>query len=68
MWFKVSAKRTMFRRRQTASRAATFAEAFSSIFWAAAAGFAAYQSWFAIAFVLLALLTLGLTALIRPRA
>jgi ABC-2 type transport system permease protein len=68
MWFKVSAKRTMFRRRQTSSKAATFAEAFSSIFWAAAAGFAAYQSWFAIGFVILALLTLAMTAAIRPRA
>lgn len=68
MWFKVSAKRTMFRRRQTASKTATFAEAFSSIFWAAAAGFAALQSWFALGFVALALLTLVLTAAIRPRA
>lgn len=67
MWFKVAAKRTMFRRRQTASKAATFAEAFSSIFWAAAAGFAADASWFAVVFVALALLTLGLTAAIRPR-
>lgn len=68
LWFKLSAKRTMFRRRQTASKAATFAEAFSSIFWAASAGFAAYQSWFAIGFALLALLTLTITAAIRPRA
>ncbi len=68
MWFKVSAKRTMFRRRQTASKAATFSEAFSSIFWAAAAGFAAHESWFALGFVALALLTLGITAAIRPRS
>jgi len=68
MWFKVSAKRSMFRRRQTASKAATFSEAFSSIFWAGATGFAAAESWFAICFVVLALLTLMVTALMRPRA
>jgi ABC-2 type transport system permease protein len=35
LWFRVQAKRTQFRRRQTSSRLATFAEAFSSIGWAA---------------------------------
>ncbi|MBL8883955.1 MAG: permease [Hyphomicrobium sp.] len=67
MWFKVAAKRSMFRRRQVASRAATFSEAFSSIFWAGATGFAVSGSWFALVFVALALLTLGVTWLIRPR-
>jgi ABC-2 type transport system permease protein len=67
MWFKVAAKRSMFRRRQVASRAATFSEAFSSIFWAGATGFAVSASWFALVFVALALLTLGVTWLIRPR-
>jgi len=37
-WFRVQAKRSQFRRRQTSSRLATFAEAFSSIGWAATAG------------------------------
>lgn len=68
LWFRVSAKRTMFRRRQVASRVSTFAEAFSSIFWAGAAGFAVNASWFALFFVALALLTLGLTYMLRPRA
>jgi ABC-2 type transport system permease protein len=36
-WFRVRAKRSQFRRRQTASRISTFAEAFSSIGWAATA-------------------------------
>lgn len=45
LWFKSAAKRSQFRRRQTASRAATFAEAFSSIFWACSAGFAVAGSW-----------------------
>jgi ABC-2 type transport system permease protein len=37
LWFRVQARRTQFRRRQTSSRLATFAEAFSSIGWAATA-------------------------------
>jgi ABC-2 type transport system permease protein len=37
LWFRVTARRSQFRRRQTASRLATFAEAFSSIGWAATA-------------------------------
>ena len=37
LWFRVTAKRSQFRRRQTSSRIATFAEAFSSIGWAATA-------------------------------
>lgn len=37
LWFRVQAKRSQFRRRQTSSRIATFAEAFSSIGWAATA-------------------------------
>jgi ABC-2 type transport system permease protein len=40
LWFRVEARRAQFRRRQTASRFATFAEAFSSIGWAATAGLA----------------------------
>jgi len=36
-WFRVQAKRSQFRRRQTSSRLATIAEAFSSIGWAATA-------------------------------
>jgi ABC-2 type transport system permease protein len=67
MWFRSAAKRSQFRRRQTASRAATFSEAFSSIFWAVTAGFAAAGSWFAAAFALLALLTLAVARAIRPR-
>jgi ABC-2 type transport system permease protein len=37
LWFRVQAQRSQFRRRQTSSRLATFAEAFSSIGWAATA-------------------------------
>jgi ABC-2 type transport system permease protein len=47
-WFRKQATRRYFRHRQTASRFATFAEAFSSISWAATAVLAAGDSWFAL--------------------
>ena len=40
LWFRVQAKRSQFRRRQTSSRLATFSEAFCSIGWAATAALA----------------------------
>lgn len=40
LWFRVNARRSQFRRRQTSSRIATFAEAFASIGWAASAALA----------------------------
>ncbi|MFB9263208.1 permease [Bradyrhizobium erythrophlei] len=40
LWFRAQARRSQFRRRQTSSRVATFAEAFSSIGWAATAALA----------------------------
>jgi ABC-2 type transport system permease protein len=46
--FRKQATRRYFRHRQTASRFATFAEAFSSISWAAAAALAAGGTWFAL--------------------
>jgi len=41
------AKRSRFRRRQTSSRIATFAEALSSCSWAGAGGLAAANTWLA---------------------
>jgi ABC-2 type transport system permease protein len=49
LWFRSQAKRSQFRRRQVSSRVATFAEAFSSIGWAATAAVAAANLWLAIA-------------------
>lgn len=46
--FRVQAKRSHFRRRQTSSRMATFAEAFSSIAWAGTAALAAAETWSAL--------------------
>jgi ABC-2 type transport system permease protein len=40
LWFRTQARRSLFRRRQVSSRVATFAEAFSSITWAATAALA----------------------------
>jgi ABC-2 type transport system permease protein len=55
LWFRTQAKRSQFRRRQVSSRVATFAEAFSSIGWAATAAVAALSPVLAIAPSLIAL-------------
>jgi ABC-2 type transport system permease protein len=59
LWFRVQARRSQFRRRQTSSRLATFAEAFSSIGWAATAALA--LAWPAVA-VVTGLMTAGMLA------
>ena len=67
LWFRAQAKRSNFRRRQTSSRVATFAEAFSTITWAAAGAMAANGGWFAA--IVLGIIILGVLAgirLIRP--
>jgi ABC-2 type transport system permease protein len=66
LWFRVQAKRSHFRRRQTSSRVATFAEAFSSIAWAAAAALAAAGIWLAIVPGLVAVGVLGGARLVSP--
>jgi ABC-2 type transport system permease protein len=66
--FRAQARRNQFRRRHTSSRIATFAEAFSSIAWAATAAVAAGPSWFALAPMAIALaILLGVWA-VRPKA
>jgi ABC-2 type transport system permease protein len=59
LWFRVQARRSQFRRRQTSSRLATFAEAFSSIGWAATATLALMLP---VAAVITGLMTTGLIA------
>ncbi len=66
-FFRRAAKRSRFRRRQTASRIATFAEAFSSIAWAGATGLAAAASWYAMAPAGLAALILAFAWMASPR-
>jgi ABC-2 type transport system permease protein len=60
LWFRVQAQRSQFRRRQTSSRLATFAEAFSSIGWAASA---ALLLALPIAGIISGLITAGLIAI-----
>ncbi|MGB3339706.1 MAG: permease [Devosia sp.] len=67
LWFRVVAKRSMFRRRQVASRAATLSEAFASIMWAGTGALLAVGSWLAVAPAIIAILVLGLARLISPR-
>jgi ABC-2 type transport system permease protein len=67
LWFRSQAKRSQFRRRQVSSRIATFAEAFSSIGWAATAAVAAASVVLAIAPALLALLVVTGTWFMSPR-
>ena len=66
LWFKAQAKRTNFRRRQTSSRMATMAEAFSSILWAGTAGLWIAGSVFAIGLGAMVMLILGLTWWMSP--
>jgi ABC-2 type transport system permease protein len=67
LWFRRQAKRSQFRRRQVSSRMATFAEAFSSITWAATAALAAAGSVFALLTALIALLVLGGARALAPK-
>ena len=64
--FRVQARRSQFRRRQTSSRIATFAEAFSSIAWAATAAMAAALTWFSLAPATIGLLILAGVRWISP--
>ena len=61
------AKRSMFRRRQVASRAATLCEAFASIKWAGMGALMASGSWIAIVPATMAVSLLGLAKLLSPR-
>lgn len=59
LWFRVQARRSQFRRRQTSSRVATFSEAFSSIGWAATAALALLVP---LAAIITGLMTIGMLA------
>jgi ABC-2 type transport system permease protein len=67
LWFRTQAKRSQFRRRQVSSRIATFAEAFSSIGWAAAAAVAAVNPTLAIAPTLIAFFVVAGARYLSPR-
>jgi len=57
--FRTQARRSHFRRRQTSSRVATYAEALSSIMWAATGALAANASLLAVVPGVIAMLVLG---------
>jgi len=67
LWFRNQAKRSHFRRRHTSSRVATFAEAFSSIAWAAAAALAASESVLAVMPAALGICVLIVARAISPK-
>jgi ABC-2 type transport system permease protein len=67
LWFRTQAKRSQFRRRQTSSRVATFAEALSSITWAATAALAAADSILAAFPAVVAVVILAATWRLSPR-
>ncbi len=66
LWFRAQAKRSQFRRRHTASRIATFSEAFTSIAWAATGAVAAAGSWLAAIVALIAIAILAGVRLFSP--
>ncbi len=67
LWFRNQAKRNQFRRRHTSSRVATFAEAFSSIAWAATAALAAGESLLALVPALVGIGVLVVARAMSPR-
>jgi ABC-2 type transport system permease protein len=67
LWFRAQARRSHFRRRQTSSRIATIAEAFSSIAWAATAALAAAGSLLALVPGTVGLIILACTRKLSPR-
>jgi len=68
LWFRAQARRAQFHRRQTSSRIATFAEAFSSVGWAGTAGlYAAGAATVGTIAAVLTLLTLTATYFAAPK-
>ncbi len=66
-WFRAQARRSQFRRRHTSSRIATFAEAFSSIGWAAVSALLLISPLVAGVTAVMVLMALALTYAISPR-
>jgi ABC-2 type transport system permease protein len=66
-WFRAQARRSQFRRRHTSSRIATFAEAFSSIGWAAVSALVLISPLVASVTAVMLLVVLALTYAISPR-
>jgi ABC-2 type transport system permease protein len=65
-WFRTQARRSLFRRRQTSSRIATFAEALSSTLWAGTGALVAVGAWLAVVPAVLVILIVGGAWMISP--
>jgi ABC-2 type transport system permease protein len=65
-WFRTQAKRSLFRRRQTSSRIATFAEALSSTLWAGTGALVAAGTWLAIVPCVLVVMIVAGAWLVSP--
>lgn len=68
LWFRAQAKRSNFRRRQVASKASTFCEAFASILWAGTTALAVSGSWLALMPGVLAVCVMVVAWFISPRS
>lgn len=70
LWFRTPMRRSMFRRRQVASRLATISEAFASIMWGGTAALLVAGSWIAVVAVVpafIAVAVLGLAWAFGPK-
>jgi ABC-2 type transport system permease protein len=65
-WFRTQARRSLFRRRQTSSRIATFAEALSSTLWAGTGALVAAGTWLAVFPAVLVVLIVAGAWMISP--
>lgn len=63
LWFRTPMRRSMFRRRQVASRMATISEALASIMWAGVAALLVAGSWIALAAIVPAAMAVSVLAL-----
>ncbi len=66
LWFRSQSQRSLFRRRQVSSKAATLCEAFVSILWAAAAGVSLLNPYISIAPIAIIAMIMLLAWFIRP--
>ena len=63
LWFRMPMRRSMFRRRQVASRLATLSEAFASIMWGGTAALLVAGSWVAVVAVVPAVIAVAVLGL-----
>ena len=67
LWFRSQAKRSMFRRRQVSSKAATISEALVSVLWAGAAGLGIFHAALFLVPAVLVAIVMAIAWFIRPK-